>query len=46
MEESAAETSEVVWECEEWEREKGEDAPIDEDTMIHEMFTSLRVKSE
>lgn len=38
--------SERAYEREEWEREKGEDAPIDEDTMIHEMFTSLRVKSE
>ena len=38
--------SERAYEREEWEREKGEETPIDEDAMIHEMFTSLRVKSE
>lgn len=38
--------SERAYEREEWERDKGEDAPIDEDAMIHEMFTSLRVRSE
>lgn len=46
LEYQRAKLSERAYEREEWEREKGEDAPIDEDTMIHEMFTSLRVKSE
>lgn len=31
---------------EDWEREKGNETPVDEDALIHEMFTSLRVKTE
>ena len=46
LEYQRAKLSERAYEREEWEREKGEEVPIDEDTMIHEMFTSLRVKSE
>ena len=46
LEYQRAQLSERKFEYDEWEREKGEDAPIDEDTIIHEMFTSLRVKSE
>ena len=38
--------SERAYEREEWERDKVEDTSVDEDTMIHEMFTSLRVKTE
>lgn len=38
--------SERYYEQEEWEREQGVTAPMDEDAMIAEMFTSLRVKTE
>lgn len=38
--------SERAYEREEWERDKVEDTSVDEDIMIHEMFTSLRVKTE
>ena len=38
--------SERYFEHEEWERSRGVSAPMDEDAMIAEMFTSLRVKTE
>ena len=37
--------SEPDYDIEDWEREKSESAPMDEDILIAEMFTSLRVKS-
>lgn len=38
--------SEEDYEREDWEREKGDDSQIDEDIMINEMFTSLRIKED
>ena len=34
------------YERQDWEREKGDDKPMNEDVMINEMFTSLRVKED
>lgn len=46
LESQRARLNEPDFEPDDWEREKSDVTPLDEDTMIHEMFTSLRVKED